>query len=155
MWWIPDCTLWSRSLQGMEGAWTQQISARKRTLFHNPTNVNFLDPPLSFASSSICGFSSYGWLVLLTLGMPSLLEDEVDVAQVTSAMCRKANYLLHTVSGCDIWLCSGRIDCKKIRFLEKSWGDCLDNAISEFFTVLRVQLIKYQNFFQNSYVSRA
>ena len=30
------------------------------------------------------------------------LDDEVDIAQVTSAMCRKANYLLHTFSGCDM-----------------------------------------------------
>ncbi len=30
------------------------------------------------------------------------LDDKVDIAQVTSAMCRKANYLLHTFSGCDM-----------------------------------------------------
>ncbi len=30
------------------------------------------------------------------------LNDEMDIAQVTAAMCRKANYLLHTFSGCDL-----------------------------------------------------
>ena len=37
----------------IEGAMGPKISARKRALFHNPTNVNFLDPPLSPNASAL------------------------------------------------------------------------------------------------------
>ncbi len=68
------------------------------------------------------------------------LDDVADVTRVRSSMCRKANYLLHTFSGCSmsvktklivthclslfgcvLW----RLDCKMIRSLETSFNNIL------------------------------
>ncbi len=38
-------------------------------------------------------------IIIVIYGLQRKLNDEMDIAQVTAAMCRKANYLLHPLVG--------------------------------------------------------